>query len=179
MKHLVRTIFCGALLLVDLVFTGGAASAHTMPESETALRYSCAQGERAVTAEFELGMLLKEARDLMGDGFEEKEGESGGVRFVDYKYRDVTFTGSVWGEDRRLSGEIPIYSIRCRSRSFKTPSGFSVGDPYEKVRAMYGEGKALTYNGLEYDYQMDVTAITFKVDDEGTIKEIRIYQTKG
>ena len=34
MKHLFQTVFCGALLLVALVFVSGTASAHTMPNSE-------------------------------------------------------------------------------------------------------------------------------------------------
>ena len=37
MKHLFQTVFCGALLLVALVFVGGTASAHTMPDSEWGL----------------------------------------------------------------------------------------------------------------------------------------------
>ena len=35
MKHLFQTVFCGALLLVALVFVSGTASAHTMLRMST------------------------------------------------------------------------------------------------------------------------------------------------
>ena len=45
MKHLFQASSCAALLLAALVFAGGTASAHTMPESEWRLLCDAVGGD--------------------------------------------------------------------------------------------------------------------------------------
>lgn len=73
MKHLFQTIFCGALLLAALVFAGGTASAHTMPDSEWRLLFDAVGGDGAGVIEFGVGMPLQYAEDFWGSGFDEEE----------------------------------------------------------------------------------------------------------
>lgn len=177
MKHLVRTIFCGVLLLVDLVFTGGAASAHTMPESEWRLLYDAVGGDGAGVVEFAVNMPLQDAEDLLGSGFEAEEKVIEGFRLVYYRYPDVTFCGRDMASRKCPPGDVPIVFIECRSPEFRTPSGFRVGDDFADVEAMYGEGKIDRNNPSEYRYWLDeVRGINFLVDEAGRIEEITVYQ---
>lgn len=178
MKKLFRICFCGVLLLAVTVFGGGAASAHTMPESEAVLIYPLAQGSRAFTAEFKINMPLEKASAVLGRDFKEEEREISNFRvaYYKYKYPDITFIGRHLKSHKGPSGDLPISSILCRSRSLKTPSGFRVGDPYENVRAMYGEGSVSNSASPQHTYWFDgIYGMTFVVDEQGLIKEIDLH----
>ena len=95
MKHLFQTIFCGALLLAALVFAGGTASAHTMPDSEWRLLFDAVGGDGAGVIEFGVGMPLQYAEDFLGSGFDEEEKAIESLRLVYYKYRFAAHTKRV------------------------------------------------------------------------------------
>ena len=174
MKHLFQTIFCGALLLVALVFGGGTASAHTMPDSEWRLLCDAVGGDGAGVIELGVGMPLQYAEDFLGSGFDEEEKAIESLRLVYYKYPDITFCGEMQKGDRRPPGEAPVVFIECRSTDFRTPSGFRVGDAFEEVEAMYGRGEA---SDSKHVYWFDEARnVSFTVDEAGLIEEIGVHQ---
>lgn len=174
MKHLFQTIFCGALLLVALVFAGGTASAHTMPDSEWGLLCDAVGGDGAGVIEFGVGMPLQYAEDFLGSGFDEEEKAIESLRLVYYKYPDITFCGEMQKSDKRPLDEAPIVFIECRSTDFRTPSGFRIGDAFEEVEAMYGEGEV---SGSKHVYWLDEARnVSFTVDEAGLIEEIGVHQ---
>ena len=174
MKHLFRTIFCGALLLTALVFGGGTASAHTMPDSEWRLLFDAVGGDGAGVIEFGVGMPLQYAEDLLGSGFDEEEKTIESFRLVYYKYPGITFCGEMQKSDKRPPGEAPIVFIECSSTEFRTPSGFRVGDAFEEVEAMYGTGEV---SGSKHVYWFDeARSVSFMVDEAGLIEEIGVHQ---
>ena len=130
MKHLFRTAFCGALLLAALVFGGGTASAHTMPDSEWRLLCDAVGGDGAGVIEFGVGMPLQYAEDFLGSGFDEEEKTIEFFRLVYYKYPGITFCGEMQKSDKRPPGEAPIVfisnagvrtSVRRRAFASETP----------------------------------------------------------
>ena len=174
MKHLFQTIFCGALLLVALVFAGGTASAHTMPDSEWGLLCDAVGGDGAGVIEFGVGMPLQYAEDFLGSGFDEEEKAIESLRLVYYKYPDITFCGEMQKGDRRSPGEAPVVFIECRSTDFRTPSGFRVGNAFEEVEAMYGRGEA---SDSKHVYWFDEARnVSFTLDEAGRIEEIGVHQ---
>ena len=174
MKHLFQTIFCGALLLVALVFAGGTASAHTMPDSEWGLLCDAVGGDGAGVIEFGAGMPLQYAEDFLGSGFDEEEKAIESLRLVYYKYPDITFCGEMQKGDRHPPGEAPVVFIECRSTDFRTPSGFRVGDAFEEVEAMYGRGEV---SDSKHVYWFDEARnVSFTVDEAGLIEEIGVHQ---
>lgn len=172
MKNLFRMFFCSAVLLIGVAF-GSAASAHTMPDSEAALIYPRAQGDMDVRVEFGCGMRLQKAEDVLGSDFEKEEKEIGSLRIVSCKYADITFGAVAQSSDERPSGEFPVVFVECRSPWFHTPSGFRVGDSYEDVRQMYGEGDVSYGDSLKHTYWFDeAKSMSFVVDGDGVIEEI-------
>ena len=157
MKHLFQTVFCGALLFAALVFGGGTASAHTMPDSEWGLLCDAVGGE-----------------GFLGSGFDEEEKAIESLRLVYYKYPGITFCGEMQKSDKRPPGEAPIVFIECRSTDFRTPSGFRIGDAFEEVEAMYGRGEV---SGSKHVYWLDEARnVSFTVDEAGLIEEIGVHQ---
>ena len=174
MKHLFQTVFCGALLLVALVFGGGTASAHTMPDSEWRLLCDTVGGDGAGVIEFGVGMPLQYAEDFLGSGFDEEEKAIESFRLVYYKYPGVTFCGEMQKSDQRPPGEASVVFIECRSTEFRTPAGFRVGDAFEEVEAMYGKGEV---SGSKHVYWFDeARSVSFTVDEAGLIEEIGVHQ---
>ena len=174
MKHLFHAISCAALLLVALVFAGGTASAHTMPDSEWRLLCDAVGGDGAGVIEFGVGMPLQYAEDFLGSGFDEEEKAIESLRLVYYKYPDITFCGEMQKSDKRPPGEAPIVFIECRSTDFRTPSGFCIGDAFEEVEAMYGRGEV---SGSKHVYWLDEARnVSFTVDEAGLIEEIGVHQ---
>lgn len=174
MKHLIRSFFACALLLAGIVLTGSAASAHTMPESESVLLYPRAQGSMDITVEFQCGMSLDEVEAVLGSDFElqDKRYE---FRIVRYTYGDIVFGATVGRNDSRPTGEIPVRSIACQSPYFHTPSGFRVGGNYADVVAMYGEGEVSEYAPGERIYTLpSYRSVSFTVDDADRITKITI-----
>lgn len=176
MKHLFQTVFCGALLLVALVFGGGTASAHTMPDSEWRLLFDTVGGDGAGVIEFGVGMPLQYAEDFLGSGFDEEEKAIESFRLVYYKYPGVTFCGEMQKSDQRPPGEAPVVFIECRSTEFCTPSGFRVGDAFEEVEAMYGKGEASNSSSKHVYWFDEARSVSFTVDEAGLIEEIGVHQ---
>ncbi|WP_313972808.1 hypothetical protein [uncultured Selenomonas sp.] len=174
MKHLFQAISCAALLLAALVFAGGTASAHTMPDSEWRLLFDAVGGDGAGVIEFGVGMPLQYAEDFLGSGFDEEEKAIESFRLVYYKYPGITFCGEMQKSDQRPPGEAPVVFIECRSAEFRTPSGFRVGDAFEEVEAMYGKGEV---SGSKHVYCFDeARSVSFTVDEAGLIEEIGVHQ---
>ena len=174
MKHLFQTVFCGALLLAALVFVGGTASAHAMPDSEWQLLCDAVGGDGAGVIEFGIGMPLQYAEDFLGSGFDEEEKAIESLRLVYYKYPEITFCGEMQKSDQRPPGEAPVGFIECRSTDFRTPSGFRVGNAFEEVEAMYGRGEV---SGSKHVYWFDEARnVSFAVDEAGRIEEIGVHQ---
>ena len=175
MKHLFKTVSCAALLFAALVFGGGTASAHTMPDSEWGLLCDAVGGDGAGVIEFGVGMPLQYAEDFLGSGFDEEEKAIESLRLVYYKYPEITFCGEMQKSDKRPPGEAPIVFIECRSTDFRTPSGFRVGGNYADVVAMYGEGEVSKYAPGERIYTLpSYRSVSFTVDDADRITKITI-----
>ncbi len=172
MRKLFRIFFCGVLLLAGFVFGSGAANAHTLPESELVLLHDLEQEDRTITREFRIGMSFDEVEAALGNEFE-LEDKHYEFRLVNYKYGGITF-GTISGRnDMTPTGKLEVRSIYCRNPWFRTPSGFRVGDPYEKVRKMYGEGKL--YKNSEYVYTISPARLmSFIVNPAGHIEEIQM-----
>ena len=181
MRHLIRSFFACALVLAGIVLTGSAASAHTMPESESVLICPSAEGDMDDPIEFRLGMDLDEVEALMGSDFELRQSKGSDFRTVYYEYGDITFSGTTSASDPCPPGKLRLTGIRCRNPWCRTPSGFHVGDEYEKVEAMYGRGMQIPRNrdSSTLEYEFPLSNIVFKMDDEGRIEEIGMYAMVG
>ena len=176
MKHLFKTVSCAALLFAALVFVGGTASAHTMPDSEWGLLCDAVGGDGAGVIEFGVGMPLQYAENFLGSGFDEEEKAIESFRLVYYKYPGITFCGEMQNSDRRPPGEAPVVFIECRSTEFCTPSGFRVGDAFEEVEAMYGKGEASNSSSKHVYWFDEARSVSFTVDEAGLIEEIGVHQ---
>lgn len=108
----------------------------------------------------------KEFKNYMGSG-------------IVYNYKDKFIISALYTK----SNGTYIDTIICKENNLSTPSGFSVGTPYEKTIEKYGKGNPLPKERIT-DYKKDLTYyehsygnlfMLFTVDKKGIIQEIKCY----
>ncbi len=156
------------ILMTGLLFAFQAiAFAHTMPREEM---YVGGIGS---------GCSLGYVKSVYGEPKGKNWFDSYGVKGVTYVY-SAAFHVTGWTSSKNPSAEddILVAGFTLKDNSLSTPSGITVGMPYQKVVEKFGEVKKYTYNGKNfYAYVTQNTdgpavQISFYVDEKGTITEI-------
>ena len=151
LKRIVLLVFT----MLSILFSA-TCFAHTMPESEMFLR-----GIGPKTT-------LAQVKTVYGEPASKDEFKGEGVRVVTYVYSPLfKVFGRTYAEDTMV-----------KDKNITTPSGFSVGMPYQAVVKKFGPGeKFKNYNGrigYIYGFNNDVKTLTFYVDKEDKISEINL-----
>jgi len=122
------------------------------------------------------GCTLGYVKSIYGEPKEKRWFNSDGVRGVTYKYSNTfSVTGRTGNQDPRAEDDLIVVGFSLKDSSLSTPSGLTVGIPYETVAGMFGRVKKSTYNGrISYSYPApkSLLEMTFYVDSKGIIVEI-------
>lgn len=158
MKRMILVLGLVLLLCQSLVF------AHWMPREEM---YVGGIGA---------GCTLGYVKSVYGEPKEKKWFHSDGVRGVTYIYSDAfSVIGRTGGNDPREEDDLLVVSFSLKDNSLATPSGLTVGMPYETVAGMFGRVEKSTFYGrISYSYAVPKSPVelTFYVDDKDIITEI-------
>ena len=122
------------------------------------------------------GCTLGYVKSVYGEPKEKWWFNSDGVRGVTYKYSDTfSVTGRTGNQDSRAEDDLMVVGFSLKDSSLATPSGLTVGIPYETVAGMFGRVEKSTIRGrISYSYPAPKSPIeiTFYVDGKGIITEI-------
>ncbi len=140
------------------------ALAHWMPRSEM---YVGGVGA---------GCTMGYVKSVYGEPKEKRWFDTDGVRGVTYRYSDTfSVTGRTGSTDPREEEELEVVGFSLKEDSLATPSGLTVGIPYETVAALFGPGEESRLGGrLSYSYtaRNQAVELTFYVDDQGIVTEL-------
>lgn len=122
------------------------------------------------------GCTLGYVKSVYGEPKEKRWFNSDGVRGVTYKYSEMfSITGRTGNQDSRAEEDLLVVGFSLKDNSLATPSGLTVGIPYETVVGMFGRVEKSTFGGrTSYSYAAPKSPIemTFYVDSKGIITEI-------
>ena len=154
------------LTMLSILFSA-TSFAHTMPESEMFLR-----GIGPKTT-------LAQVKTVYGEPVSKDEFKGEGVRVVTYVYGPLfKVFGRTYAEDTSPDEKLTVVGYMVKDKNITTPSGFSVGMPYQAVVKKFGPGEKFTdYDGrIGYIYSFNnvVKTLTFYVDKEDKISEINL-----
>ncbi|MCR5176974.1 MAG: hypothetical protein K6C05_09025 [Anaerovibrio sp.] len=151
-------------LCVFFVSTSAVALAHWMPESEM---YIGGVGH---------GCTLEYVKSIFGEPQEKKWFNSDGCRGVRYIYnQSYSVTARVKDDDPTPENKLQVTNVNLKGSNLDTPSGLTVGIPYQTVAGMFGMGEKKQYTDrMFYYYKLENTnrSMTFYVNNFGIITEI-------
>ena len=161
-----KRFFLVVLTILSILFSV-TCFAHTMPESEMFLR-----GVGPKTT-------LAQVKTVYGEPASKNEFKGEGVRVVTYVYSPLfKVFGRTYAEDTSPYEKLIVVGYMVKDKNITTPSGFSVGMPYQAVVKKFGPGeKFKDYDGrIGYIYSFNnvVKTLTFYVDKEEKISEINL-----
>ncbi|MBR2142197.1 hypothetical protein [Anaerovibrio sp.] len=138
--------------------------AHWMPESEM---YIGGVGPDCT---------LAYVRSIFGDPQEKKWFNNEGFRGVRYIYSPAfSVTARVGADDPTPENDLKVTNVNLKDSNLSTPSGLTVGIPFQTVAGMFGFGEKKKYTDREfYYYPLNGTnkSMTFYVNNVGVITEI-------
>ena len=122
---------------------------------------------------------LAQVKTVYGEPASKDEFKGEGVRVVTYVYSPLfKVFGRTYAEDTSPDEKLTVVGYMVKDKNITTPSGFSVGMPYQAVVKKFGPGeKFKNYNGrigYIYGFNNDVKTLTFYVDKEDKISEINL-----
>ncbi len=154
------------LTMLSILFSA-TCFAHTMPESEMFLR-----GVGPKTT-------LAQVKAIYGEPAGKDEFKGEGVRVVTYVYSPLfKVFGRTYAEDTSPDEKLTVVGYMVKDKNITTPSGFSVGMPYQAVVKKFGPGEKFTdYDGrigYIYSFNSGMTTLTFYVDKNDIVSEINL-----
>ena len=164
--RILKRIVLLILTMLSILFSA-TCFAHTMPESEMFLR-----GIGPKTT-------LAQVKTVYGEPAGKDEFKGEGVRVVTYVYSPLfKVFGRTYAEDTSPDEKLTVVGYMVKDKNITTPSGFSVGMPYQAVVKKFGPGeKFKDYDGrigFIYSFNNEVKTLTFYVDKEEKISEINL-----
>ncbi|MCH4188650.1 MAG: hypothetical protein LKF74_08235 [Megasphaera sp.] len=152
------------LTIIALALSISCSFAHWLPESETfvgGVGYGCT---------------LEYVKSIYGEPSNKRWFNTDGVRGVTYSYGPLfSVTGRTWDKDQKPEGELTVTGYTLKANNLATPSGLTVGIPYETVANMYGSvPKWTSHDGRTgYIYEFNhLREMIFYVNSNGIINEI-------
>lgn len=164
MKRLLMICFAVLLLCQATVF------AHEMPDDEMYLG--------GITA----GVTLGYVKNIFGIPQQKIPSESPQYRFMVYTYPpSVVVHAETLKDNPSSEEEMIVSSINVKDNSLTTPSGITVGTPYDSIKTMFGEcsREFQSRNKMVYFYQGNGKHIAFVVDKNGIISAITVSVRTG
>ena len=83
-----------------------------------------------------------------------------------------------YAEDTSPDEKLTVVGYMVKDKNITTPSGFSVGMPYQAVVKKFGPGEKFTdYDGrigYIYSFNSGMTTLTFYVDKNDIVSEINL-----
>ena len=154
------------LTMLSILFSA-TCFAHTMSESEMFLR---GIGPKTTLAQI---------KTVYGEPAGKDEFKGEGVRVVTYVYGPLfKVFARTYAEDTSPDEKLTVVGYMVKDKNITTPSGFSVGMPYQAVVKKFGPGEKFTdYDGRTgyiYSFNNVVKTLTFYVDKEEKISEINL-----
>ena len=151
-------------MCVTMVMFSAGAMAHWMPESEM---YIGGVGHDCT---------LAYVRSIFGDPVEKKWFNVDNCRGVRYIYSPVfSVTARTGSEDPTPEDILKVTNVNLKASNLDTPSGLTVGIPFQTVAGMYGFGEKMQITDrVFYNYPVKDTnrSMRFYVDKMGIITEI-------
>lgn len=154
------------LLAVCVTFLSfsSAALAHWMPESEM---YIGGVGHDCT---------LAYVRSIFGDPVEKKWFNVDKCRGVRYIYSPTfSVTARTGSEDPTPEDQLKVTNVNLKASNLDTPSGLTVGIPFQTVAGMFGFGEKMQFSDrVFYNYQVKDTnrSMYFYINNLGIITEI-------
>ena len=156
-----RTIFMLTLMLMTYF---NFAAAHTMPITETRLG--------GIDTTCSLGYV----KQVYGEPREKNYFDGVFIHGVTYVYSDYfSVTARVTGESQIAEDDWLVVGYKFTNDALSTPSGFTVGTPYEEVIFKYGYGVEFNNDGRKghaFTWSDSAVELDFFVDDNSIITEI-------
>jgi len=158
--------YCKVLFLavVFSIFYIGSAMAHWMPESEM---YIGGVGHECT---------LAYVKGIFGEPAEKKWFNNDGFRGVRYIYSPTfSVTARVGANVPTPEDQLQVTNVNLKASNLDTPSGLTVGIPYQTVAGMFGLGEKKQFSDrVFYYYPIEGTnrAMFFYVNNLGIITEM-------
>lgn len=168
----------GVVLACGLVAGASVADAHSMTQDEVTLILD--KGDN-LQGQIKIGDTLGVVADLLGNDCKKTDFQGEGIRMVAFTYSNGDkFYGRTSAKDTRPAEELPLAGYRLQSNVLHTPSGITVGTPFDKVVEQFGLGrKSKSHSTAKeeisiyyYDVYHGVRELCFDVNAEGLVNKI-------